>query len=187
MNDRELKEMITRAMPSRETRFAASPQGETILQRIVANDESAPDHSKRRRTTRRRRIVGLTLLATFGAVGAGAVAIADYGAPTAPPSTLPKSAEAFMCASAGLEHMAEVPRGQGESHVAACRRMWPSIFDEDAPDHLFACVKGVPTTASADPQSGVAALVYVVEGGAFVTASQTCGSVGMLVVPDSAG
>jgi hypothetical protein len=82
--------------------------------------------------------------------------------------------------------MAEVARGKGESQVGACRRLWPLIFDEDAPEYLFACVEGVPATSSAAAEPVEAApLVYVVEGGGFRTAGQTCGSVGMLAVPDT--
>ncbi|GAA0379797.1 hypothetical protein GCM10009541_22900 [Micromonospora gifhornensis] len=154
-----------------------------MLARILDTPRQPPGRSRRRAA----RVAGAVVLGALLAGGATA-AIGAYNAPTAPPEALPANGDAFVCATANLQRMGDAASHPGESPVDACRRSWSRIFSDEAPEHLYPCVKAEKTSPSSDanaspPSTEWGQLVYVLDGQQFKNAPGTCGSVGMLVAP----
>ncbi|QGN48980.1 hypothetical protein GKC29_20550 [Micromonospora sp. WMMC415] len=174
---------IAGARPDVRPDFVRTAPGSALLARLLETPRPAAEQrSKRRAVTVGAAVVLGTLLA-----GGATAAIGGYGAPTAPSEALPANADAFLCATAGLRGMGEVPPRAGETPVDACRRGWEKVFGGDAPTHLYGCVKRATAgpTPGTEPSTTLAwgAVVYVVDGDQFKDAAQTCGSVGMFVAP----
>ncbi|MEU9507587.1 hypothetical protein AB0D32_15050 [Micromonospora sp. NPDC048170] len=185
--DTKTEDLIIRVRPTAEVTFTTSPQGEAMLARVLDLPQQ-----REKRSPRRLGIVGAVAAGLLVAGGATA-AIGGYRAPTAPPEALPANGEAFVCATSGMHRMGETVARVGETPADACRRSWSRIFSAKAPAHLYACVQRIEEISSsgsgASPSRSSEArwgkLVYVIDGGQFKNAPETCGSVKMFVAPAS--
>ncbi|PZG22601.1 hypothetical protein C1I95_04890 [Micromonospora craterilacus] len=182
-HDSDAGQLIRGVRPESQAGFPASRQGETMLARIL----DTPRQPQRRSRRTAARVAGAVVLGALFAGGATA-AIGAYNAPTAPFEALPANGDAFVCATANLQRMGDAASTAGESPVDACRRSWSRIFGDEAPNHLYPCVKAEDASpspgASASPSSTQwNGLIYVLDGQQFKNAPETCGSVGMLVAP----
>ncbi len=187
------EQLIAAARPADQVGFTATAQGEAVLAGIL----DLPREPERPARKSGKFTVAGVVVAGLVVAGGTTAAIGGYHAPTAPPEALPANGEAFVCATAGLKRMGDTWLLAGETPVTACRRAWPSIFDQDAPKHLYPCVQRVEATPSppgddapaapagtaAPSATGRGTLVYVVDGAQFKDPAQTCGAVGMLVAP----
>ncbi|TCB91300.1 hypothetical protein E0H26_26005 [Micromonospora zingiberis] len=180
----ETEKLVSAARPASRVRLTATEPGEAMLARIL----DLPREPQRRRRNRKTLAVAGAVVAGVVLAGGATAAIGRYDAPTAPPEALPTNGDAFVCATEGLRRMGDTRALEGETPVAACRRSWKSIFDRQAPAHLYPCVQRVGATAADAPGAPTepvrwGRLVYVVDGDQLQDHAGTCGSVGMLVAP----
>jgi hypothetical protein len=175
----DIERLITDARPTQSRGFADGPEGQAALSRILQTD---PEPAQRKPFVRR--VLASAVIAAGGIAATAAVVVTL--APDAPPDWRP-STGSFMCATSGLKHQADTLAMSGESPVDACRRVWGSVFREDPPENLFACVPraGAYTPGPGPEPTAPGGLLYIVDGDGFSSAREACGAIGMFVAPPS--
>ncbi|MEV4826868.1 hypothetical protein ACQP2H_30165 [Micromonospora sp. CA-248260] len=179
----DTEQSIREARPDHPSGFTTSVQGEAMLAAVLDTTRQPAQRS-------RRRALGIAGAVAAGVLftGGATAAIGGYDAPTAPREALPANGEAFMCATAGLQRMGDTAASADASPLDACRRAWSELFDDEAPRHLYPCVKAMDDSPSPEASASPSThrwngMLYVLDGDQFANAPQTCGAVGMMVAP----
>jgi hypothetical protein len=166
-------EMIQRARPAAEPGWAGGPQGERVLDRVLAGAASAagsPGPWRHRRWARRAMLAGVGLVAAAGATGAAVIALAPEPPPgwKVPGNSIACAAERSRDADLSIRSWRP-----GDDPVTICRNDWIGRSGT-APEPLFSCVF---------KKDGTGGGVIVIPGEGIRNAAQACETVGMFVAP----